>query len=157
MGDAMDAIDNASEHSSTPPTSDAGGFSDHGDGVRVCVCACVCVFFGRGGRESMKGKKYITCYIRKLVRLLGTISGCMHVCEFVYWLCAGVAVGDAMDAADDANEHSSTPPTSDAGGFSDHGDGVCACVCICFGRGGGGREGEYERKKNISPVTLGDW
>ena len=56
MGDAMDAIDNASEHSSTPPTSDAGGFSDHGDGV----CACVCICFGRGGgggRESMKGKK----------------------------------------------------------------------------------------------------
>ena len=57
MGDAMDAVDDASEHSSTPPTSDAGGFSDHGDGVRVCAYY-VCVFFGRGGgRESMKGKK----------------------------------------------------------------------------------------------------
>ena len=49
MGDAMDAADDASEHSSTPPTSDAGGFSDHGDGV--CVRACVCIFLG-GGREG---------------------------------------------------------------------------------------------------------
>ena len=80
----MDVIDNASEHSSTtPPMSHAGGFSDHGDGVRacVCVCVCVCIFWEGGGRDSMKGKKYITCYIRILVRLLGTISTCMRRCR----------------------------------------------------------------------------
>ena len=53
------------------------------------------------------------------MRLLGTISGCRYVCEFVYWLCAGVAVGEAMDAADDASEHSSTPLMNDAGGHDD--------------------------------------
>ena len=55
------------------------------------------------------------------MRLLGTISGCMYVCEFGYryWLCAGVAVGEAMDAADDASEHSSTPLMNDAGGHDD--------------------------------------
>ena len=57
-------------------------------------------------------------------------------------------MGDAMDA--DASERSSTPPTSHAGGFSDHGDGVRACVCVrtmCVYFWEGGREGEYERKK----------
>ena len=57
-------------------------------------------------------------------------------------------MGDAMDAVDDASEHSSTPPTSDAGGSSDHGDGVCVCVRVCvFFLGGGGGRAEYESKK----------
>ena len=39
---------------------------------------------------------------------------------------------------------------------------VCVCVCVYFlggvqWGGVGGGEGEYEREKNKSPVTLGDW